>query len=74
MSAPLFARLLEKLCPHQFSWPHSSGNGQDYQVCLICGTAFAYDWGAMRRTGVLAMPPAVGSDLLAPGTELRTSK
>jgi|HubBroStandDraft_2_1064218.scaffolds.fasta_scaffold200745_2 hypothetical protein len=62
MSAPLFTRLLEKLCPHQFSWPHSGGKGQDYQVCLICGTAFAYDWSTMRRTGLLPMP-VVGSDL-----------
>lgn len=74
MSAPFFARLLEKLCPHQFSWPHSGGNGQDYQVCLICGTAFAYDWSTMRRTGLLAALPVVGSDLSAPGTEFRTSK
>jgi len=57
MSAPLFARLLEKLCPHRFSWPHSGSNGQDYQVCLICGTAFGYDWGTMKRTGPLAVLP-----------------
>lgn len=62
MRSPLLARFIEKLCPHRFSWPHSGGNGQDYQVCLICGTTFAYDWGTMRRTGLLAMP-AVGSDL-----------
>lgn len=67
MSSPLLTRLLEKLCPHQFSWPHSGGNGQHYQVCLICGTTFAYDWVTMRRTGLLAMP-AVGSDLqIEPG-------
>jgi hypothetical protein len=60
MSAPLLERFLEKLCPHQFSWPHSSSNGQDYQVCLICGSAFAYDWGTMRRTGLLAIPPVAG--------------
>lgn len=50
MPAPLFSRLIEKLCPHRFSWPHSGAHGQDYQVCLICGTAYEYDWITMRRT------------------------
>jgi len=57
MSAPFFTRLLELLCPHRFSWPHSGAHGQDYQVCLICGTAFGYDWSTMRRTGPLSVPP-----------------
>ena len=26
-------------------------HGQDYQVCLLCGTAYEYDWVQMRRTG-----------------------
>jgi len=65
MSAPLLERLLEKLCPHQFSWPHSGSDGQDYQVCLICGTAFSYDWGTMRRTGLLAIPPTANGDVRA---------
>jgi hypothetical protein len=50
MPAQLFNRLIEKLCPHRFSWPHSGAHGQDYQVCLICGTAYEYDWITMRRT------------------------
>jgi hypothetical protein len=54
MPAPLFSRLIEKLCPHRFSWPHSGAHGQDYQVCLICGTAYEYDWITMRRTRRLA--------------------
>ena len=41
MSSNLFKRLFVRLCPHRFSWPHSGVHGQDYQVCLICGTAFA---------------------------------
>jgi hypothetical protein len=28
---------------------HGSGNGQHYQICLICGTAYEYDWKSMRR-------------------------
>lgn len=54
-------RLIENLCPHRFSWPHSGTHGQDYQVCLICGTAFGYDWTTMRRTGPIALPTATGA-------------
>jgi hypothetical protein len=57
MSTQFLKRLVGRLCPHRFSWPHSGLNGQDYQVCLICGTAFGYDWTSMRRTGRLALPP-----------------
>lgn len=53
MSLSFFKRLLGTFCPHRFSWPHSGSHGQDYQVCLICGTAYEYDWMAMRRTGRL---------------------
>jgi hypothetical protein len=49
--------LLQKLCPHRFSWPHSS-HGQDYQVCVICGAAYEYDCVAMRRVRRLATPLA----------------
>jgi hypothetical protein len=57
MAAQFFTRLFGTLCPHRFSWPRSGSNGQDYQVCLICGTAFGYDWSVMRRTGPLPFPP-----------------
>jgi hypothetical protein len=50
MASKFLKELLEKLCPHRFSWPHSGVNGQDYQVCLICGTTYEYDWTTMRRT------------------------
>lgn len=55
MSGQFIKRLFGKLCPHRFSWPHSGTHGQDYQVCLICGTAFGYDWTTMRRTGPLVL-------------------
>ena len=42
-------RLLSDLCSHEFSWPRLGGNGQHYQICLICGTAYEYDWKRMRR-------------------------
>src|SRR5271157_4219973 len=43
-------RLLGKFCSHRFTWPRLSGNGQHYQICLICGTAYQYDWKRMQRT------------------------
>jgi hypothetical protein len=49
MSA-LLQQILQWLCPHRFSWPHSGIHGQDYQVCLHCGTAFEHDVTKMRRT------------------------
>jgi hypothetical protein len=43
-------RLLGELCSHRFAWPRLSGNGQHYQICLVCGTAYEYDWKKMHRT------------------------
>jgi len=43
-------RFLGELCSHRFTWPRLSGNGQHYQICLICGTAYEYDWKRMQRT------------------------
>jgi len=57
MAAPFFQRLLASLCPHRFSWPRSGPYGQDYQVCLICGTAYEFDVVEMRRTGRVFHPP-----------------
>jgi hypothetical protein len=51
MALTFLRRLIGKLCPHQFSWPHSGIHGRDYQVCLLCGVAYEYDWLTMRRTG-----------------------
>jgi len=36
-------------CSHEFSWPRRTPNGEYYQVCLVCATAFQYDWKTMRR-------------------------
>jgi hypothetical protein len=53
--APRFLKyLLQKLCRHQFSWPHSGVYGQDYQICLKYGSTYQYDWATMRRTRRLA--------------------
>ena len=55
-------QILQQLCRHRFSWPHSNVDGHDYQVCVICGTAYEYDWLTMRRTRRLpsAEPTQVG--------------
>ena len=43
-------RLFGEFCSHRFTWARLSGNGQHYQICLICGTAYEYDWKRMQRT------------------------
>jgi hypothetical protein len=45
--------LVQIFCRHQFSWPHSGVHGRDYQVCLLCGSTYEYDWTTMRRTRLL---------------------
>jgi len=53
ISESFLRRLMERLCPHRFSWPHNGGPGKDYQVCLLCGSAYEYDCTNMQRTGRL---------------------
>jgi hypothetical protein len=36
-------------CSHEFSWPRRAANGEYYQVCMVCATAYQYDWKTMRR-------------------------
>lgn len=57
MSSGFLKQFLQKFCRHEFSWPHSGAHGQDYQVCVICGTIYEYDWVSMRRTRRLASVP-----------------
>lgn len=54
----LLKLLLRQACKHRFSWPRIDENGRHYQVCLACGTAYEYDWQAMRRTDTLLITPA----------------
>jgi hypothetical protein len=51
----LLKLLLRQTCTHRFSWPRIDDQGRHYQVCLACGTAYGYDWVAMRRTGRLPL-------------------
>ena len=43
-------RLCGRGCAHRFSWPRIDADGRHYQICLLCGTAYEYDWTMMRRT------------------------
>jgi hypothetical protein len=45
-------------CSHEFSWPRRAGNGEYYQVCLLCATAYQYDWKSMRRGNKVDVPAA----------------
>ena len=53
-----FKKLLGRGCSHRFSWPRIDAEGRHYQICLLCGTAYEYDWRLMCQTGrLLACSP-----------------
>jgi PilZ domain len=43
-------------CSHEFSWPRRAANGEYYQVCLLCASAYQYDWKTMRRGSRVETP------------------
>ena len=45
-------------CSHEFSWPRRAASGEYYQVCLLCATAYEYDWKTMRRGNRVEEPAA----------------
>lgn len=49
MASKLLNFLLLGRCGHQFSWPRRWPDGDYYQVCLLCGDEYKYDWKLMRR-------------------------
>jgi hypothetical protein len=59
---PMPQKLLQVLtlghCSHEFSWPRRAEGGDYYQVCLLCGVEYQYDWKTMRRAGKLRRPAA----------------
>jgi hypothetical protein len=57
MSSKLLDAITSRLCSHQFAWPRRRSSGDYYQVCLLCGVEYMYDWGSMTRTG--RIEPAV---------------
>jgi hypothetical protein len=66
----IWKRLLGRGCKHRFSWPRIDNDGRHYQICLLCGTAYEYDWTSMRRTSRLMewIPTIV--DIHRPGPSL----
>jgi hypothetical protein len=50
-------RLCGKGCAHRFSWPRIDADGCHYQICLLCGIAYEYDWKMMRQTHRLMAQP-----------------
>jgi len=71
-------RLFGEFCSHRFTWPRLSGDGQHYQICLICGTAYEYDWMRMRRTDRAgderATPSRLDADSIAGNCQLTKTK
>jgi hypothetical protein len=45
----LLSSLFTRACSHHFAWPRRAEDGTLYQVCLICGDCFRYDWNTMSR-------------------------
>lgn len=58
MAQKLMDVLMLGRCSHEFSWPRRKANGEYYQVCLLCATAFEYDWKTMRRGDRMESPAA----------------
>jgi PilZ domain-containing protein len=61
-------RLIKNLlpaCRHEFSWPRRNDSGDTYQVCILCGVKYSYDWATMRRIAPL---PGGEEDEVAPKT------
>ncbi len=56
-------------CAHEFSWPRRWDDGEYYQVCLLCGAEYRYDWKTMRRAERLPAEP--GGKRHFPVTEKR---
>ncbi len=46
----LWNDLLKRSCAHQFTWPRIDDDGRHYQICVLCGTAYEYDWETLSRT------------------------
>jgi hypothetical protein len=49
----LWNELMKRSCAHRFAWPRIDDDGRHYQVCLLCGSAYEYDWETMCRTNRL---------------------
>jgi hypothetical protein len=70
MGAKLLDAITSRLCSHQFAWPRRRPDGRYYQVCVLCGAEYMYDWNSMTRTGRI-QPAAAGQAPPAPGHRAR---
>jgi hypothetical protein len=61
--------LMSGRCSHEFSWPRRAASGEYYQVCMLCATAYQYDWKTMRRGSRMEEPAAE-----APGGKRRSGQ
>lgn len=57
-------------CSHQFCWPRRSPAGDYYQVCVLCGDEYSYDWESMQRLG--RKPPQPATATAAPAKAARS--
>ena len=60
MPNPL-SSLFTRACSHQFAWPRRTSDGTLYQVCLICGDCFRYDWQTMSQAERITVIPQVAT-------------
>jgi hypothetical protein len=49
-------------CSHQFSWPRRASSGDYYQVCVLCGDQYSYDWDVMQRLARRPPEPALKTE------------
>ncbi len=57
-------------CNHQFSWPRRSAGSEYYQVCVLCGEEYIYDWESMQRLG-RKPPESVGQGIVVAKAAVR---
>jgi hypothetical protein len=66
MGPALMSKLLWLFrCQHEFCWPRRRSDRENYQVCLLCGAEYDYDWSTMQRTAATrrqALRPAATQD------------
>jgi len=61
-------------CSHEFSWPRRFPDGEYYQVCLLCGEEYKYDWNTMSRLERVTGDHGVERPRAGPGPSRRTRK
>jgi hypothetical protein len=64
--ANLFGSVLNRPCSHEFSWPLPRSKDGYYQVCVLCGDKYPYDWKTMTRGEKIAASAPQRSEAGAP--------